>query len=224
MENYKYITKKTHIFMIHGLGSYKLTFFPMQYYLLKYGYINLHAISYPVNSSEFQESLEFVNNKILEILPKEDDEIVVIGQSFGGLICNNLHKLGRNILKSICICSPLHGSRVVSYFDYYLPGFIKNMFNKKPYYYLRDKEKEEKPPHDFHTISFGLFNSDFDSCVYKSEMILDEKKHTHITWSSHMGGFLDIRLFRTIYDILEQRIELPIIEEKQKKKEKYSDL
>ena len=52
-------------------------------------------------------------------------------------------------------------------------------------------------------------------------MILDEKKHTHISWSSHMGGFLDIRLFRTIYDILEQRIELPIIEEK---KEKYSDL
>ena len=61
----------------------------MQYYLLKYGYINLHAISYPVNSSEFQESLEFVNNKILEILPKEDDEIVVIGQSFGGLICKD---------------------------------------------------------------------------------------------------------------------------------------
>ena len=30
------------------------------------------------------------------------------------------------------------------------------------------------------------------------------------------GGFLDIRLFRTIYDILEQRIELPITEEKKK--------
>ena len=34
------------------------------------------------------ESLNLLH-KIPEILPKEDDEIVVIGQSFGGLICRN---------------------------------------------------------------------------------------------------------------------------------------
>ena len=45
---------------------------------------------------------------ISTFLPKEDDEIVVIGQSFGGLICNNLHKLGRNILKSIQISESLN--------------------------------------------------------------------------------------------------------------------
>ena len=227
MENYKYIPKNTNIFMIHGLGSHSITFYPLQLYLQKSGYTNIHGINYPVNTYTFQQSLEFVNNKILEIIPNENTPIVVIGQSFGGLICNNLHRMGRNILKSICICSPLHGAKLVNTVEYYLPEFIKKFINRNPYDYLKDKDKDELPPHDFHTISFGLFNSNFDRCVYKDEALLDANKHTHISWSSHMAGFIDLRLFRVVYNILEMKLFRPnkkLNDENKPKKVKYLHL
>jgi hypothetical protein len=227
MENYKYIPKNTNIFMIHGLASFSFTFYPLKLYLQKNGYTNIHGINYPVNTYEFDQSLDFVNSKILEIIPDENTSIVVIGQSFGGLICNNLHKKGRNVLKSICICSPLHGAKLVNMVEYYLPDFIKKIINRTPYDFLKDKDKDEIPPHDFHTISFGLFNTDFDECVYKEESILDENKHTHISWSSHMAGFLDLRLFRVVYNVLEMKLFTPyksVNEEEKPKKVKYLDL
>ena len=228
----KYISKDTDIFLIHGIGSNTLSFLPLKMYLKQYGFKNVHSIGYPVNDSEFEESLKYVNDKIVEILGNDNDnyigsnnneekEIVVIGQSFGGNISNNLHKMGRNVIKSICICSPLHGAKIVRILENKIPKFVINLLKNKPLGYLKDKDSDKKPPHDFHTISFGWFNSDFDGCVYKEETILDPDKHTHITWCDHRTGFLDLRLFKEVFKILTCKT---FIKKLKKKTGKYSDL
>lgn len=227
-DEYKKIDKNTNIFLIHGIGSSKLTFLPLKIYLNKYGFNNVYPLSYDVNNKEFSKSLDTINEQILEILDNQDDEIVVIGQSYGGIICNNLHRIGRNILKSICICSPLHGAKIVGLIENNIPTFVSNILKNKALEFLRDKDLEEKPPHDFHTISFGWFNTEFDGCVYKHETILDPEKHTHISWCDHRIGFLDIRLFNEVYNILNSDVLVvnkkeEKIEEKGKD-EKYSDL
>ena len=260
-EHEKYISKDTDIFLIHGIGSNTLSFLPLKMYLKRYGFKNVHSIEYPVNNSEFEESLKYVNDKIVEILDNDNDnyigsndndnyigsndndnyigsndndnyigsndndnkekEIVVIGQSFGGNISNNLHKMGRNVIKSICICSPLHGAKIVGMVESKIPKFVSNLLRNKPLEYLKDKDDDEKPPHDFHTISFGWFTSDFDGCVYKEETMLDPDKHTHITWCDHRTGFLDPRLFKEVFKVLTCKT---FIKKLKKKTGKYSDL
>lgn len=222
-EHEKYISKDTDIFLIHGIGSNTLSFLPLKMYLNRYGFKNVHSIEYPVNNSEFEESLKYVNDKIVEILDNDnkEKEIVVIGQSFGGNISNNLHKMGRNVIKSICICSPLHGAKIVGMVESKIPKFVSNLLRNKPLEYLKDKDDDEKPPHDFHTISFGWFTSDFDGCVYKEETMLDPDKHTHITWCDHRTGFLDPRLFKEVFKVLTCKT---FIKKLKKKTGKYSDL
>jgi len=221
----KYINNDTNIFLIHGIGSNTLSFLPLKLYLNRYGFKKVYSIDYPVNKYEFEESLKIVNNKIIKILNNDDNkEIVVIGQSFGGNISNSLHKMGRNIIKSICICSPLHGAKLVNMIESKIPKFVSNILRNKPFEYLKDKDDDEKPPHDFHTISFGWFTSDFDGCVYKHETMLDPEKHTHITWTDHRTGFLDPRLFKEVFKVLTCKTFIRKIKDKIEKKEKYSDL
>ena len=193
----------THIFMIHGIASSPLTFYPIQVYLRNCGYKNLHGISYPVDELSFEDSLKHVNKEMEKILSNKEEEIIVIGQSFGGNISNNIHRHGWKIQNAIYICSPLNGARIISAIEGIIPSTIANILTRKAFDYLKEKGKEELPPHNFHTISFGWFNGQFDGCVYEDEAKLREENHTHINWADHRTGFLDIRLFRVIYDILE---------------------
>jgi hypothetical protein len=74
--------------------------------------------------------------------------------------------------------------------------------NKKPYDSLRCKEREEPPPHDYTTITFGWAFSDFDGCVYKEEVVMDPKKNIHLPWMDHRTGFFNPRLWVTVHNIL----------------------
>jgi len=61
----------------------------------------------------------------------------------------------------------------------------------------------------------------------KHETVLDPEKHTHISWCDHRVGFLDIRLFNEVYNILNSDIGIMKKEEEKEEKEeklKYSDL
>jgi hypothetical protein len=189
--------------MIHGLLSAPITFLPLKMYLQNYGYKNLHGISYPVNRLSFEDSLAHVNKEIEKIHTDKNREIILIGQSFGGVISNNLHKFGWKIRKAIYICSPLHGASIINSVESIIPASIANLLNIKPFDHLKTKKKDSIPPHDFHTISFGCFAGDFDGSVYEDEAKLMDEKHTHIPWSHHVTGFLDPRLFKTVYEILD---------------------
>jgi len=98
--------------------------------------------------------MNFVDYKLKKIVDKKE-EIIVIGQSMGGVVGNSLHTKGWNIKLSISIGSPLHGAYLLRQFDNILPKMIRDYFyNKKPrvYDYLTTKESTEEP---YHSISMA---------------------------------------------------------------------
>ncbi len=65
-----------------------------------------------------------------------------------------------------------------------------------------NKNKEEEPHHDYHTISMSWPFTDFDGCVYKDETIFTEEKHTHLKWADHRTIFANPRLWITVGNLL----------------------
>jgi pimeloyl-ACP methyl ester carboxylesterase len=195
--------KDTPIFLLHGLGSHTITLLPLKKFLNYYDYKNVHSISYPVNDLSIKDSVEYVDKEIEKITPK-NIEIILVGQSMGGVISNNMHTKGWKIKKAVYIGSPLHGAQLLNYLNDILPDFVVKILKKPAHDILMDKEREEEPPHDYHTISMGWFNTEFDGCVYKDETILDPENHTHLKWADHRTVFLNPRLFYHILNSIEE--------------------
>ncbi len=101
------------IFLLHGLGAHPITLLPLELALNYVGFKNTHKLSYPVDTLPFEECLDDVYNKIISLIDK-DDPIVLIGQSMGGVVSNNLHTRGLNIKHAIYIGSPLHGANLLN--------------------------------------------------------------------------------------------------------------
>lgn len=192
------------IFLLHGLGSHTLTLQPLKIYLNYVGYDNIHLISYPVDRLELNESIDYVDQEMIKYANKKINNIIIVGQSMGGVVANNLHKKGWNIQKTIYIGSPLHGANLLNQLEQVLPTFIKDYFYKKPYDILKNKEKEIEPPHDYKTISMGWFNSEFDGCVYKNETILNPENHIHLSWADHRTIFANPRLWKLVRDLINE--------------------
>ena len=189
------------IFLLHGLGSHAVTLLPLEMYLNSMGFQNTHRVSYPVDYFDtVEKSVEYVDSELSQFAEKEKDEIVLIGQSMGGVVANNLHKKGWKVRKAVYIGSPLHAAQLLNQLESFLPTKIRDFLYKKPYDILKDKEREEEPPHDYHTVSMGWFNSRFDGCVYVDEAKLDEGKHTHLGWADHRTIFANPRLWKLVYD------------------------
>jgi esterase/lipase len=190
-----------YIFLLHGLGATPITLWPLEQYLSHVGgYENTHRISYPVDQLNFQDSIDFVDKQMKMYATKDIDDIILIGQSMGGVVANNMHTKGWNIKKAVYIGAPLHGARLLTQLNNYLPKFITNFFHKKPYDFLMTKTKEQIPPHDYHTISMSWPGTDFDGCVYKDETILSPQNHTHIAWADHRTVFANWRLWSTVLE------------------------
>lgn len=193
--------KKRMIFvLLHGLGCHPITLKPVEFYLRYHlGVQEIHNLYYPADKLTFDESLNYVDEEMSKVIKgdKANTPIVVIGQSMGGVIANNLHKKGWNIKKGIYIGSPLHGAKIL---NHPLSGLF--LTDKPLYHFLKHKDREKEPPHDYHTISMGWFCSNFDGCVYRDETTLDESKHTHLPWADHRTVFVNPRLFMHIGHIL----------------------
>lgn len=196
------------IILLHGLGANTLTMKPLEWFLkIKYKNHRIHNIGYRNNDIHYDEALSLLDKKLEEYISKENDNPIVIGQSMGGVMANNLHKKGWKVLKSITIGSPLHGARFLHQLKNKLPTFITNKLYKKSYQYLMEKDKDDEPPHDYHTITMSLpFSNEFDGCVYKDEGILDPNKNTHINWTDHRLVFGSPRLLHHVH----QQIKLVV--------------
>ncbi|MDB4413558.1 hypothetical protein N9189_03435 [Pirellulaceae bacterium] len=96
----------------------------------------------------------------------------------------------------------LHGANFLNQLEEKLPQFIVNSFYKLPYDFLKQKEIEKEPPHTYHTLSMGWFDTNFDGCVYKNETILSEKNHTHLAWADHRTKFANPRLWIEVDRVL----------------------
>lgn len=193
----------TPIFLLHGLGGHAITLSPLKKYLEYYGHKEIYNLSYPIDRMTLEESVDYVDDLMSKYVDKEK-EIILIGQSMGGLISNNIHKKGWNVKYAIYIGSPLHGARLLNQLESILPTFIRDFMYKTPYESLQDKPKDNEPPHDYHCITMGWFGSDFDGCVYKDEGILDGEHHSHLKWADHRTIFMNPRLWVCVGNLLEK--------------------
>ena len=197
------------IVLLHGLGAHPLTLEPLRMYVswMHYDKIkSMYNIKYAADSQTLEESVLEVSSKMEKLLGSKDEEVVIIGQSMGGLVSNRLHLDGwSNILKTITIGAPLHGARFLSQLEAIIPTSVRNWFYKQPYDSLKDKEVEQEPPHDYHNITMSWFWSNFDGCVYRDEACFvkeDNTKTTHLNWADHRTIFANPRLWIVVADQL----------------------
>ena len=139
-----------HVFLLHGLGSRPITLWPLKKFLEWKGVENIHNLWYSVDKMEFEETLDYVDKEMEAHADKENDTVVLIGQSMGGLVANNMWKKGWNITKSVTIGSPLHGARLIDQVEKAVPACLnrwlhKALYKKKPYDFLRSKQPDQPP-------------------------------------------------------------------------------
>lgn len=199
------VTHETPIILLHGLGSHEWSLYPMKRYLRYCGYTTVHTVRYPASDLSIADSVDYVDTELLNLLHARDREVVFIGQSMGGVIANNLHTRGWNVRLAVYIGSPLHGANFLHTLNRVLPGWVKRRLKRHAHDVLMNKERESEPPHDYHTISMGWFNSNFDGCVYREETMLNEENHTHFRWSDHRVFFFNPRLLYRVARLLESK-------------------
>ena len=214
----------THIVFLHGLGSHCFTFYPLYYFLIYYfPNFEYHFINYDIEKNitnvdtipDVTQVFDNVEKLILNKGIKKTDELILIGQSFGGVVSNNLHKYGFNIKLSIYIGSPLNGARYLIELNNKLPTFVTNLLIKKNYKYLmyryENNLKENKPPHNYHCVTMSwIFTNDFDGCVYKNDAVFDEndiENNTHLHMADHRTIFSNPRLWFEVKNIIERKFK-----------------
>lgn len=206
----------TSIILLHGLGAHPITLEPLRLYLNYKGYDDIYNIKYNVDKYDtVEQSVKEVDDILLDYGlvkssfadDKQASELVLIGQSMGGVVANNLHAIGWNIKFAIYIGSPLHGAKLLGQLENILPTTIVNKLHKPPYDLLKDKPPEKEPPHPYKTITMSwLFfsRSGFDGCVYKEESILNEEHNTHLSGADHRTIFANPRLWMLVHKLIQQ--------------------
>lgn len=202
-------TSNVIIFLLHGLGpsiTTRPSLAPLEWYLNKCGYTNTHRIAYPTSESDLDEMLNYVDAEMKKYANPDTDEVILIGQSMGGVVSNNMHRMGWNIRFAIYIGAPLHGANLLNQLEAVLPTMVRDFLFKKPYELLMNKEHDPIPPHDYHAITMAWPFTAFDGCVYQSEGMLEEDKHTHLPWADHRTVFLNPRLWYHVNNILNKHM------------------
>jgi len=169
----------------------------LQAYLIFNGYRDTFLIRYRTDLS-FDGAMTDIDKKIASVVNRKEDTIYVIGIFFGGLIANNLHRMDWKIKKAIYIGCPMHGSS--TYYTIQESNAFIRYADSDPYEWLIIKEPEEIPLHEYHTISLGLWNTEFDGLLRKIDTVLDNENHSHVCWSSRWTPFLTYSLFNIIYN------------------------
>lgn len=187
------------ILLLHGSGSWPWTMFPLEWYLKLRGY-NVLNLSYPVNTRNLEECVDF----IVEVLQNvEFNELTVIGQSMGGLIGMLLREREINVINVITVGSPVKGSKFLNFINHYIPSRI----HKPNHYELLDifegRKTIEVPEHEYTCITMGLLPFiNFDCCVFMDESKFDDENHIHLWFQNHYTVFFDPRLLYHIKQLL----------------------
>lgn len=186
------------VFLLHGLGSHPITLHPLERHLNKNGWMRTKAISYNPDRENIEEAVDEVDRILSFYADKQSEQIILIGQSMGGVISNKMHTRGWNIKKAIYIGSPLHGARMVNVVENWFGNTLASLMRSPAWKPLSKGEKVKEPPHDYHTISMGWYNSSWDSRVFKDETMLHPLKHTHLAGEDHCLVFMKKRLFDVV--------------------------
>ena len=197
----------TKYIFIHEMGGSPLAMIPLEKYLIYYGINNTYQIRYSSNNLGLEDAIINVNAEIEKIATKEFDELVILAQSLGGLIAIGLEKYGWNIRKCIFIACPLKGAMIINKLDENVNETILKWFYSPVIDDLRkltNSELFDMPDFEYNTISTSWPFTDFDGYVYRDETTMNPEFHTHIPHSDHRFIFADPRLFRKVYEIINE--------------------
>lgn len=192
------------IFLLHGAGGNSWSLYPIQFYLYFLGFQNVNIISYTTNQ-DFETTLNDVDQKLEKITNKsEDNPIVVIGQSNGGVMGVHLHTKGWKVELLIAIASPIRGAKFVSQLKATIPTLYYGIAHRPlfDHYEAQCDKSFEPPPHKCISISTAYPFTDFDGCVYKHETIIHKDSHHHVNWSDHRLVFASPRLLSKLGELI----------------------
>lgn len=190
------MTKDTPVILLHGAGGHSWSMKPIEWILRWKSYPNVHIIDYDF-SGDLKSCIDSADDEIRKKV--DGNEVVIIGQSLGGVIGSHLDEKGWNIKKLVTIVSPLHGANFINTLSESSPKFYE--YVHRPVYKDLSGHKLERPECECISISTSLPFTDFDGCVFKDEAVIDKDNHYHIPWSHHATVFFSFRLMKKIYEL-----------------------
>ena len=172
------------VFLLHGLGANAATLWPLATWMRRQ-HDRVHNISYNVGAPRIDEMVASADAAMREHADPDEDTVVLVGHSMGGLVANRLHTRGWRVSAAVYIASPLRGARLVGELEAVLPARVADALRREIYAVLQAKEPERPPAHPYRTISVSWPGTSFDGRVYRDEACLDEACHVHLPWADH---------------------------------------
>jgi len=173
-----------HIILLHPIYGFSSLLLPIKILLKIKGYKNVHIIKYDSNKC-IDKCIDTVHNSMMKKVDLKKDTVIIIGQSFGGVIALELHKKKWNIKKTVSIASPLNGCSILNKIKNTFPKVYETLYVKS-FDDIKSKKSFNPPPHDYTTITASIPLLDFDGCLYKDECIIEENRNIHVPYSNHI--------------------------------------
>lgn len=184
-----------HVILLHGLGCNPVLLLPLEKCINAAGLEETKRLTYPVDLPNVKQMASYIDCEMSLFIDKNKDKVIVIGQSLGGLVANELHKFGWHIILGIYIVTPLKGAKFLDQLEFNLPKIITDYYRCSTYTLLQNRDSSKPPPHPYRTISASWPGTDFDGCLYVRETQFDPKYHIHFSCSDHRLIFLNPGLF-----------------------------
>jgi hypothetical protein len=195
------------VFLVHGFRGNSITHLPLEKKLRSAGFEKVYRINYPSLKLTIQECCEFVANEIKKKLTDQDEKIILIAHSLGGVICRNLDKYNLNIHICFMIATPQRGCHFARYLKNKLSPTMANYILGKSGLELGEVIDDDHPiipPNfDYWTIGTALpFSSSFDGVVHCKSMMIEPERHIHFKNSYHSIIIMDSRVHQFILNKL----------------------
>lgn len=194
-------TKSPLVVLLHGAGGNAWTMLALDLYLRhQCGVARTLCPAYASNAPSIDDAVASVEASLREHASPDTDELIVIGQSLGGVIGYRLAASGRwRIRLLITIAAPLHGSALVAELQAEWP-LIYPLVHRPVYTELARGERVPPPSTQYHCFTTGWAWSSFDGCVFIDEARFadDDAHHTHFVWGDHRFIVADVRLVSAV--------------------------
>lgn len=194
--------------LLHGLGGRAFSLRPLKSYLQFHGFAEVHIVKYDCDTQPVTASVAQVSRKLRKLLG-ENSDVILVGQSMGGLVANELHTKGWNVKAAVYVGSPLQGARLITMIESWLPAWLSTALAKPAFRELQRWPGSTEPPHPYWTISLAWAWSSFDGCVFEEETKLNPERHTKMNFSDHRLAFLSPWVFHEVREQLYAQLHAP---------------
>lgn len=173
----------------------------------------VEIVEYPVDTQPFDACVDAVDEALVKCVgggARDVVELVVVGQSMGGVVGGALHTRGWRVALLVTIGSPVRGARLLDVLERALPAAVANALRKPVHAHLLELARGERacdvPPHPYHCITMSWPGTTFDGCVWQDEATYDDEHHTHLAWADHRTVFANPRLWWHVNSLVAEHV------------------